>query len=129
MLARPDPMCRSAHAKSKNGMTHSRTDTTMRCAHAINVPGSDCRVTTLTTARAMAPESSRPRTTWPGDRPSKPTLMNRKLAPHAAANNTNWASTNRPLTCVSRTVTTLQASAIGPAGPGPTEKTFGTALP
>jgi hypothetical protein len=32
--------------------------------------------------------------------------MNTKLAPHAAANNTNWVSTTAPLTCLARTTTT-----------------------
>jgi hypothetical protein len=83
MLASPEVTCCSAHANSKNGATHSSTDTTAKCAHTAGVRGSGWWVTMLTAPSVIAPATSRPSTTCAGDNPSSPTLMNMKLAPHA----------------------------------------------
>src|SRR5262245_37061852 len=93
MLASPEEMCCSAHANNRNGATHSSTATTVRCAHTTGADGSARRVMRHSSANVAAPATRRPRTTCPGESPSRPILMNRKLAPHARANSTYWTST------------------------------------
>ncbi len=101
MLASPELMRCSAQANNEKGSTHNSSDTTLRCAHARGARGNRARVIATTTANARAPNAIRPATTCIGDNPVSPTLMNRKLEPHASASARNCSGNHRvPLAVV-----------------------------
>src|SRR6478735_947688 len=93
MLARLDETYCSAQAKRRNGTTQYVTATTTKCSHTIGSRGSRLRVMSMITPSVTAPNTRRAHATCPNETPSRPTFMNRKLAPQTSPMATNCRAT------------------------------------
>jgi hypothetical protein len=85
MADSPDGRRVPAQEYRRNGARHSSEPTTARCPHSHRSRGHRVREITTRTASAAAPSTIRPTATPPTLKPSRATLMSRKLLPQVRA--------------------------------------------
>lgn len=74
----------SAQAKRVNGMAQSVAETTIMCSQSLRSRGHLRRVASMIATSVSAPSRIRVRATCPGESPSSPSFMKRKLDPHTS---------------------------------------------
>ena len=100
--ARIELTCVSPYEKRMNGTTFIRAAITKRCRQVDAVRGNRVRLTVAIATRAIAPIRQRPKATWIGFSPSRPTLMKKNEQPQIPARmmKATCQGSRRPATAV-----------------------------